>query len=134
MSAILERVTFTVPGVPVPWARARKCGKRHFTAPEMAAHMERVAYAFQAAAARSWPLDGMYSLYLLFVLPDYKTRDWDNLAKLIGDALNTLAWRDDNQITRAEVDKLVDAARPSCTKVTIDCVGRWPVRRRSKQP
>jgi Holliday junction resolvase RusA-like endonuclease len=38
--------------------------------------------------------------------------DWDNLAKLVADALNGIAWRDDAHVTTAQVVKLYgDAPR-----------------------
>jgi Holliday junction resolvase RusA-like endonuclease len=47
--------------------------------------------------------------------------DYDNLAKLVGDALNGVAWCDDSQVAKATVEKLhgdvpgltVRIARPS---------------------
>jgi len=129
----LESVAFTVPGVPVPWQRSKQSGKRHYTAPEVTGHMERVAYTFQSAVADragTWALDGVYRLHLTFVLPDYKTRDWDNLAKLVSDALNTLAWHDDNQVMLGHVEKRVSPDLESCTGVTIVRLGPWPVRDR----
>src|SRR6266498_5635691 len=44
--------------------------------------------------------------------------DWDNLAKLVCDALNGIAWRDDDQIAHALVVKGYDAANPR-TEVTV---------------
>lgn len=48
------------------------------------------------------------------ILPTSKP-DWDNLAKLVSDALNGLAWADDAEVARAEVVK-VYGAEP-CTLV-----------------
>lgn len=133
MTAALKSMSFEVPGLPVPWMRAQKRGKRHFTAPGMAAHKERVAYAFQAARAPAWRLDGKYELTLEFWLPDYAVRDWDNLAKLVSDALNKLAWNDDNQVMRATVEKYIDPAWSSRTYVTIERIGDWPARRKARR-
>lgn len=128
----VEIVSFTVEGVPVPWMRSEQCGKRHYSSPAMTAAKERIAYAFCAGASRAWPLDGRYKLSLRFVLPDYHQRDWDNLGKLVSDALKNLAWHDDNQVMRAIVDKVVDVGRPSRTDVEIEYLGKWPVPRRRR--
>jgi Holliday junction resolvase RusA-like endonuclease len=125
-----EYVSFEVPGVPVPWMRAAKKGKRHFTPPRMAEAQQRIAYAFNIAAGSTWNKSGMFQVTYEFVLPNYHTKDWDNLAKNLGDALNTLAWEDDAQVMGATVRKVVDPTRPSCTHVTIARVGDWPVKPR----
>jgi len=125
-----ESVSFVVPGVPVPWMRAAKKGKRHFTPPRMAAHQERVAYAFSAAVGRGWRPDGMFRVAYEFVLPDWRVVDLDNLRKLPNDALNKLAWVDDNRIMEDPGRKVVDPAQPSCTRVTITRIGDWPVKQR----
>jgi Holliday junction resolvase RusA-like endonuclease len=129
-----ESVSFVVPGVPVPWMRAAKQGKRHFTPPRMAAHQERVAYAFNAAAGSSWRPDGMFHVAYEFVLPDWRVVDLDNLRKLPNDALNKLAWVDDSRIMEDPGRKVVDATLPSCTRITITRIGEWPVRRKARQP
>jgi len=126
-----ESVGFVVPGVPVPWMRARKRGKRHYTPPRMAAHQERVAYAFNAAVGHGcWRPDGMFRVAYEFVLPDWRVVDLDNLRKLPNDALNKLAWVDDSRIMEDPGRKIVDATRPSCTRITITRLGDWPVKSR----
>ena len=125
-----ESVSFEVPGVPVPWMRAAKSGKRHYTPPRMAAHQERVAYAFNAAVGRGWRPDGMFHVTYEFVLPDWRVVDLDNLRKLPNDALNKLAWVDDSRIMKDPGEKVVDPTRPSCTRMTITRIGDWPVKSR----
>lgn len=41
-----------------------------------------------------------------------KKPDWDNVGKIITDALNGLAWHDDAQIARATVSKVYTAEEP----------------------
>ena len=48
--------------------------------------------------------------------------DWDNLAKLVCDALNGAAWDDDDQIVSAEVHKGIDRENPR-TEVIIEAIG-----------
>lgn len=48
---------------------------------------------------------------LNFLLP-LKKPDWDNVGKIITDALNGLAWHDDAQIARATVSKVYTVEEP----------------------
>lgn len=96
-----------VPGDPVPWARAGKSGKRHFTKAHVRQFQRRVRLA--AFAAGVHPLEGPVELVVRTYWPRTKelerpsapagaiwkdtAPDWDNLGKLVSDAL---------QPTRAE--------------------------------
>jgi Holliday junction resolvase RusA-like endonuclease len=104
-------LTFTVPGVPVAWARARQRGRHHFTAPEVTAAKRRVALAARRAGVEK-VVDGPVLVELRFDYDAEETTvavrplevgkvtrpDIDNLAKLVLDALNGVAWEDDNQV------------------------------------
>lgn len=61
---------------------------------------------------RDWPLDGRYWLRVRVVWPDRRRRDLDNVAKLIADALNGVAWRDDSHIVVWELSAAIDAQNP----------------------
>lgn len=106
-------VHFTVEGPPVPWARARLSKGRHFTAEAQAAHMRRVAWAGRRAIPE--PLKGPLLLSASFFiepprswsgvkrrralgLPVIVKPDLSNLIKIIEDALNGIAYIDDNQV------------------------------------
>ncbi|MCC6425131.1 MAG: RusA family crossover junction endodeoxyribonuclease [Phycisphaerales bacterium] len=106
----MEPLTFTVPGTPVPWARARTSGRRFFTDDRTASAKRRVALAAQAAGAV--PIEGPVTVVLMFDYDADETRievmpseggkatrpDLDNLCKLVMDALNGVAWVDDGQV------------------------------------
>lgn len=126
-------VSFTVPGIPVPWMRARKSGKRHFTPPRMAAHQERIAYAFNIAVGNGWQKSGKFHVDYEFVLPNYHAVDLDNLTKNPGDALNKLAWEDDAQVMSSSARKYVIPDVESCTRITITRTGDWPVKQRARR-
>lgn len=106
----MEPLTFTVFGLPVPWARARTSGRRFFTDERTASAKRKVALAAKAAGAV--PFDGPVTVALTFDYDADETRveitprpdgkatrpDVDNLCKLVMDALNGVAWVDDGQV------------------------------------
>lgn len=129
----MTRIEFTVPAVPVAQPRPRAVsmnGKARMAGPPKshAVHSYRatVAQTFAAERPGMAPLDGPLVVRMLFVMPRpgrlrWKTRpmprepytaaknDWDNLGKSTCDALNQIAWRDDGQIVRAEVERWIAA-------------------------
>lgn len=138
-------VRVVVPGNPVPWARARRKGKRYFTAPEVAAHATVVRQAWMAAGRPHLPQGVACTLSARFHLarpedhwgtgrnagqlrpsapPDPIGRpDIDNYVKLVADALNGHWWHDDSQIVcLAGVHKLYVAPGEQ-PRTVIDA---WP--------
>lgn len=114
-------VTFTVPGPPVPFARAGSNGKRRFTPPRQKAH----ARAIQTLAAPHFraPLAGPVKLtiFATFPVPASCTKaerirrmaaphtqkpDADNIGKLVKDALSGIAYGDDAQVADLTVRKV----------------------------
>lgn len=108
-------LTFTVPGEPVGWARARLGGKTHFTDPQT--RSEKATVAWWAKQAGAQVADGAVVLTMRAYLgipksaskkrraamltgEEYPTKkpDSDNLAKLTMDALRSVCWRDDVQV------------------------------------
>lgn len=52
-----------------------------------------------------------------------KTPDWDNLGKLVADALNGLAYRDDSLIVRAQLTKRwADASEDERTVIRLEVI------------
>lgn len=107
---VLERVLdCTIPGTPVPKARARKgAGGRWYT-PEATASQEASIRQYVSGwmlATRVKPIEGpiIVEVHSMFSRPSgNKTQmhtqrpDWDNLGK-VTDALNGVAWNDDCQV------------------------------------
>lgn len=137
-------VELEIPGDPVPWARAGKHGKRHFTKAPQARHMRAIQKAWQAAGCPRLPDEGL-TLSAQFYLERPKTHlgtgrnagrlkpsappaplglpDTSNLLKLVEDALNELLWRDDSLIVcLSGVNKLY--ARPGEPGRTV--IKAWP--------
>jgi Holliday junction resolvase RusA-like endonuclease len=120
-SATTAAIEFVVPGELVPWARARG-GKTvpHYTPSKQANYMTALKLICSTAMKGAPPLEGPIKLTLLACYPwprawSQKKRDanrwrwtkpdYDNIGKIVGDALNKIAWRDDAQIADATVHK-----------------------------
>jgi Holliday junction resolvase RusA-like endonuclease len=125
-------------GDPVPKGRARfriiqpkgdgpacpSCGKPKnpkppfmsaYTPKETADHEELIAASWKAAGGPL--LDGRLQAELFFVQVPQKNgeprhEDWDNLGKLVCDALNKVAYADDRYFSRVLVEKLEDRRQP----------------------
>lgn len=123
-------IQFTIPGAPVGKARARsrvvntKSGQSfvsHYTPKETTSYENLVKLAFRLIHAGP-PTDQPVTLQVIawFPIPgswSQKKRnsaehipctvkpDWDNVGKIISDALNEIAWLDDKQIHVASVQK-----------------------------
>lgn len=95
----------SVPGEPVPKGRPRVYNGHGIT-PKRTLEAE-------AFIRRMWisqfpdmqPLTGDIHISIDFYMPDRHVKDWDNLAKLVTDALNGVAYADDRQIVTAIVTK-----------------------------
>lgn len=114
-------VSFTIPGRPFAWRRARSNGKVRFKDRATEAH-ENVVQAI-ALAHFPVPIEGPIRLEIRahFAIPASWSKakraahlsrahvsrpDCDNLAKQIGDALNRIAWTDDSQIADLRCRKI----------------------------
>lgn len=127
-------IQFTLSGPPVPWSRAGKNGKRHFTPEPQRKFMEIV----QLMACAKWrgggPTLGPVELSVVAVYPwptsfsatmrnkpelrwKITKPDDDNIKKIIQDALNGIAYRDDAQVAAGHCVKIY-GDKPSVT-VTV---------------
>jgi len=104
---------FTVPGEPHAWERARQQGRRRFNSSEMTAAKKTIAqYADlairEARESSSYPKVGNFVMSCQFFLGSTRSSDpdLDNLLKLVMDALNGVAWRDDRQVIVAAATKI----------------------------
>ena len=91
-------VVFSVPGTPIPKARPRVYGGRGITPKRTRDAEKHVRDRFQERYPEFTPFDEPIQLAVTFWMPDRKTRDIDNLVKLVQDALNTIAYTDDRWI------------------------------------
>ena len=113
-------VSFTVPGDPVPKARARAAIRRgritHYTQAQTVAYEQAVASAAKQAMGRCVPISGPVSLSLRITCPipaswskkrqeaaigspKVSKPDIDNYIKCVMDGCNGVLWTDDSQVT-----------------------------------
>ena len=145
------KVEFTIPGRPVAWARTgHGSGARVGRATRFTPKLQRKAMqtvqrmwnAYAAQARRNAPLTGPLKLEVLcvYAIPAswikakqaaahaglvWKTSvpDFDNLAKLVSDALNRHAYADDAMIAVASVAKRYGS--PERTVIRLTELGTW---------
>ncbi len=108
-------VEFVVYGPPVAWARTRTNGARHFKQDGQEEREMAVMMGFADATGGEWePHVGPVELDVIATLlaPRQfwgqrctKKPDYDNIGKIISDALNGLAYRDDALIDDGRVRK-----------------------------
>lgn len=109
--------TLDIPGDPVAKGRPRVYRGHGITPPRTVSAENRVYAAFIARYPDMKPVGGPVDVYAGFWLSRRGKPDIDNMIKLILDALNRVAWRDDAQITRIIASKtvpdlMVPGARP----------------------
>ena len=118
-----EELKFVVDGKPVTKARPRFARGRAYTPATTVEAEERVRAAYWAASALKYGrvvmFVGAVEMTCVFALPNRRRRDWDNLAKLVCDALNGVAYRDDDQIHDATIQKRYTNDGDGFTVVTI---------------
>lgn len=111
--------SFVVPGNPVPKERPRVVKGRTYT-PARTVKAEDLV-KFYARKARIPKLTGPVKLTATFYRQDAHACDVDNLAKLVQDALNGLAYEDDRQIVVLTAVKVIDREQPR-TEVSVESV------------
>ena len=137
-------VVFTVPGKPQGKARARTTKTGHTYTPEKTVMYENlVKTCFMESQPRQKWFDGeplAVSIYARFSIPKSKTKkekqamlqgyklptvkpDADNIAKVICDALNGVAYGDDTQVCRLTVIKeYIREDTPAHVTVSIEAL------------
>lgn len=105
-----ELLRFVIDGTPARWQRTGGKGRKRYTETEMRQAKKHAAWCARIAmrdAGLRKPLDGP----LVMTVDTYRRRkrdatpDWDNLGKLVSDALNKVAYKDDAQIVSGTVRK-----------------------------
>ncbi len=115
-------IVSTIPGTPQAKARARAANGHHYTPTQTREAEKVIALTAKNAMHNSTPATGWVRLYITAwrPMPRVWTRgrrdgsaatyctvkpDWDNLGKLVSDALNGICYRDDAQVASATVEK-----------------------------
>jgi Holliday junction resolvase RusA-like endonuclease len=112
-------IAFVVAGDPVPWRRSRSKGRQHFTDSKARQQAQLIAGAARIAGAT--PLPGPVKLTVIAYRRTRQRCDWDNLGKLVSDALNGVCWLDDSQVDDARVIKAIDPRQPR-TEVEVEAL------------
>jgi len=122
-----QRITFTLPGKPIPWHRSRISrsnridggGVRHFKSKKDIAYQKAISmhamHALQLwtqSFRKPWDPSGEWELECDFYVGDLVKKDVDNLAKQAMDALSDVAYGDDKQVVRLICTKRLDRKRP----------------------
>lgn len=115
-------IMIVIPGKPCAWQRARSNGKVRFDSPEQARNKATISQIAAAAMKEKPPFEGPIEVVVGAFWPYPKAMsekrrsvygsqfftgrpDADNVMKLLGDALNSIVWRDDAQIVTLQVSK-----------------------------
>lgn len=113
----MTRVTFDIPGEPLPKARPRVVRGRAHTPTRTRAWERTVGWAALAAMQGRDPLAGDVAMWLHFRRKNRQRADLDNLVKAIADGANGILWHDDKQIV--ELHATVEYAS-ECPGVAVD--------------
>lgn len=119
----------TVEGEPVAKERPRVTRTGTYTPPRTAQAEQVIAWKFRQAAPHHRPDPvAEYALHAVFYCRTRRARtDIDNLVKLIMDALNGVAWKDDRQVATVVAHRMTDpvAPRTEFGVCRLDITGRW---------
>jgi Holliday junction resolvase RusA-like endonuclease len=117
----LTTLIFVVPGEPLPKGRPRaKAGQQPFTPKATRAAEARVLAAFREQHPGFVPLTGRLVLSAEFHRTTRRRVDTDNLLKLVTDALNRVAFVDDEQIQTITGTRVYGAGEAARTVVRIE--------------
>ena len=98
---------------PIPWARARSRGRRHFTSTRTKHHGWNFQQVFSIALETRPAFTGAVAMAAIFRMPDARWTDADNLSKLVLDAgTKAKLWRDDSHVTAPLPYLELDKKRP----------------------
>lgn len=117
-------VRFTIPGEPRSKQRARVTKHGTFTPKETLEQEQRVAGAFLELGEE--PFERTVIVSIDFYNGNRRRRDIDNMAKLVLDGLNAVAFDDDYSVVGLNLRKFFTTKEQARTEVTIQEVVLWP--------
>lgn len=123
----IPSLSFVVPGIPVPKARARvvrdkRTGKTRAITPAKTVNFEATVRLVASSAKPSgWPMFCEYKVRLHIVRARRGRGDGSNILKAVEDACNGITWIDDEHVSEFHVTRGLDAASPR-TEVFIEAV------------
>ncbi len=106
------RLTFTIPGRPTSWKRTNTFKGRRIDPRDQKALKQEIGWLAVRALPRGWDTRAKYALHVHAVYPNQASHgDCDNLAKLIADALEKVAYENDRQIWALHVTRTIGTPR-----------------------
>ena len=125
LSAAPEKVVrFTIDGEPKSKQRARVTARGTYTPTETREAEQRVRTAWEQTNAD--PFEYQVIVTIDFFNGNKRRRDLDNMAKLVLDALNKVAYADDYQVVGLNLRKIFTTRDQARTVVTLSEVIEWP--------
>lgn len=123
---------FVIPGNPVPKERPRVIKGRTYT-PARTLKAEQIVKIY-ARRAHVPCLAGLVKLHVEFYRDSAHACDLDNLVKLVSDALNGIAFKDDRQVVWLSALKAIDRDNPRTIveveevsqRMLVDEIGAYP--------
>jgi len=132
-----KSITFFVPGDPIPFARAGANGARRFTPKKQRNGMAVARLCAERAMTEAGrkPFEGPVRLTVraTFVIPASWPKkkqaaahwkcskpDLDNVVKLIKDAVKSVVWIDDAQVSKLDAEKIYTRALPVGVSVSVE--------------
>jgi Holliday junction resolvase RusA-like endonuclease len=117
----MSSYSLTIPGDPASKGRPRFYQGRTITDAKTHKAEKVIADEFHRKYPDAAPLEGDVWILCSFYMGSRRRKDWDNLAKLVCDALNGIAYLDDQQITKCVCFKILpDKKRHSTDALTRD--------------
>lgn len=117
-------VRFTVPGEPRSKQRARVTARGSYTPPETKQAELVVATTYRRTGVTHF--DFQLVVTIDFYNGNKRRRDIDNMAKLVLDALNGVAYADDHQVVELNLRKIHTTPEHARTVITLTEVIEWP--------
>ncbi|MDQ7790318.1 MAG: RusA family crossover junction endodeoxyribonuclease [Clostridia bacterium] len=98
-------IRLTIPGRPVPAVRMTKRGKHiNRRAQSYLAYKDEIGWTARANRIRPFAPDVILEIMIRVYVAGESPGDWDNYGKSVCDALNGVAYDDDQQIKRGSVE------------------------------
>jgi len=126
----MTALSFHIATEPIPKERARvsfgRNGARAYTPAKTVNFEAEVRAAFlsaRSAANTTEKFEGAIRIHITAIRSNHRRADWDNIAKAVTDALNKIAWADDNQIVDAHVIKIVNKNEVGITVEILEVNG-----------
>jgi crossover junction endodeoxyribonuclease RusA len=117
-------VRFTIYGEPKSKQRARVTARGTYTPAETREAEQRVREAW--TETNSEPFTYQVVVTIDFFNGNKRRRDLDNMAKLVLDALNKVAYADDFQVVELNLRKFFTTRERARTEISLNEVIEWP--------